>query len=128
MIVDTSAVIAVMQQEPQADHLIGLMAVAPVLGIGAPSLVETALVLSVRLQRDAQGIVARFIQEFDIEPIPFGPVHWKAVSVAFARFGKGRHRAKLNFGDCMSYAVAHVANQPLLFVGEDFAQTDIESP
>ncbi len=127
MIVDTSAVIAIMQQEPATDRLIGLMAEAPALGIGAPSLAETALVLGSRLQRDAQDLVSRFIQEFDIEPIPFGPLHWKVASAAAAKFGKGRHPAKLNFGDCMSYAVARIADKPLLYTGEDFAKTDIES-
>ncbi|OGQ87227.1 MAG: hypothetical protein A2289_23465 [Deltaproteobacteria bacterium RIFOXYA12_FULL_58_15] len=127
MIVDTSAAIAVMQQESETDRLIHLMVEAPALGIGAPSLVEIALVLGSRLQRDAQDIVSRFIQEFDIEPIPFGPLHWKVASAAFAKFGKGRHPAKLNFGDCMSYAVARIADKPLLFVGEDFAKTDIET-
>lgn len=125
MIVDTSAIIAVMQHEPQAEHLISVMADASVLGMGTPSLAETALVLGARLRRDAQDIVSRFIQEFDIEPLSFGPLHWKEASAAYARFGKGRHEAKLNFGDCMSYAVARIADEPLLYVGDDFSKTDI---
>ena len=58
--------------------------------------------------------------------VPFGELHFGAAVEAWLRFGKGRHPAALNFGDCMSYAVAKVANTPLLFVGEDFPQTDIE--
>lgn len=125
MIVDTSAVIAVMQREPDADRLIERMAQAQVLGMGAPSLVETGMVLSARIGPTALGLLARFVQEFDIEPVPFGALHWRVAILAYESFGKGNHPARLNFGDCMSYAVAHVADQPLLFVGEDFARTDI---
>jgi ribonuclease VapC len=59
--------------------------------------------------------------------IPFGEPHWSAAATAFIRFGKGRHPAALNYGDCMTYATARVAERPLLYVGNDFAQTDIEA-
>jgi len=58
--------------------------------------------------------------------IEFGEHHWSVALGAFSRFGKGRHPAALNFGDCMTYAIAEVARRPLLCVGEDFAQTDLE--
>jgi ribonuclease VapC len=58
--------------------------------------------------------------------VAFGEPHWRAALEAFRRFGKGRHPAGLNFGDCLSYAVARVAGHPLLFVGNDFSCTDIE--
>ena len=59
------------------------------------------------------------------ETIPFGPDHWREAVSAYARFGKGRHRARLNFGDCLSYAVAMLADQPLLCTGSDFSKTDV---
>jgi ribonuclease VapC len=67
-----------------------------------------------------------FLQEFGVATIAFGDVHWREALEAYRRFGKGRHRAALNFGDCLSYAVAKVARQPLLCVGSDFRYTDIE--
>jgi ribonuclease VapC len=67
----------------------------------------------------------RFLKERDVVPVPFGRGHWRAAQDAFYRFGKSRHPAALNFGDCMSYAAAKVAGEPLLFTGNDFAKTDI---
>ena len=61
-----------------------------------------------------------------ISEIPFGPAHWREAVDAYQRFGRGRHPARLNFGDCLSYATAKLAGQPLLFIGHDFSQTDIE--
>ena len=57
--------------------------------------------------------------------MPFGEAHWREALAAYRRFGRGRHRANLNFGDCLSYAVARLAGEPLLFVGDDFAATDL---
>jgi len=57
--------------------------------------------------------------------VPFGEPEWRAASTAFDRFGRGRHKAALNFGDCLAYATASVAGDALLFVGDDFRQTDI---
>lgn len=57
--------------------------------------------------------------------VPFGEDHWRQAAEAYARFGRGRHKAALNFGDCLSYAVARLADQPLLCVGDDFARTDL---
>jgi ribonuclease VapC len=67
------------------------------------------------------------LQELGINEIPFSQVHWREAVEAYQRFGRGRHPAKLNFGDCLSYATALLAGQPLLFVGNDFNQTDIDS-
>ena len=67
-----------------------------------------------------------FLVEYDVRPVPFGADHWRVAAQAFARFGRGRHPAALNYGDCLSYASARVAGAPLLCVGGDFAQTDLE--
>ncbi len=125
MIVDTSAIVAVVFREEGFEELLDRLATAPVVAAGAPTLAETCIVLSARLKRDARGLLERFIQEFRIEPIPFGAEHWRAAHDAYIRYGKGRHAARLNFGDCLSYAAARLAKQELLFVGGDFARTDI---
>ncbi|MDX6651543.1 MAG: ribonuclease VapC [Solirubrobacterales bacterium] len=70
-------------------------------------------------------ILARFLQERELIVIPFDQLHWEEAVTAFIRFGKGRHPAGLNFGDCMTYATAQLAAEPLLCVGEDFAKTDL---
>ena len=65
------------------------------------------------------------MQEARIAVVPFTDEHWPIAIDAYARFGKSRHAAALNFGDCLTYAVARLASQPLLYVGEDFARTDL---
>lgn len=125
MIVDSSAIVAVFFQEPGFEDLIEKLAQAKSVGVGAPTLAETAIVLSARLQRDARGMLERFLHEFQMETVPFGDAHWRAAQEAYVRFGKGRHRAALNFGDCLSYATARLADRPLLCTGKDFAGTDL---
>jgi ribonuclease VapC len=72
-------------------------------------------------------LLQRFVQAFDLVIIPFGDLHWQVAMEAYDRFGKGRHPASLNYGDCISYATAKLAGQPLLYKGNDFAKTDVES-
>jgi len=124
MIVDTSAILAVLFRESEHERLIDKLLRADNNGVGAPTLVEVSLVLTGRLG-PSQGMVDRFVQEFGVTVIPFGEAHWRTAADAFVRFGKGRHPAALNLGDCQSYAVAKLAQQPLLFVGNDFTQTDL---
>ena len=126
MILDSSAIVAILLQEPEYAALQTKLAAAPSLGVGTPSLLEAAIVLSARLERDAQGILARFIQATDAVVIPFGEAHYSAAHQAWLRFGKGRHPAALNFGDCAAYATALLAAEPLLCTGDDFSKTDLE--
>jgi ribonuclease VapC len=128
MIVDTSAIIGIVFKEPGYEELVEKLANAQDLGIGTPTLAETGIVLSARLGRGAASLLARLLQEFGITEVPFGEDHWREAVDAYERFGRGRHPAKLNFGDCLSYAIAKLAGQPLLFSGEDFKKTDIDSP
>jgi ribonuclease VapC len=125
MIVDSSALVAIVYEEPDHDRLLELLDQEPVLGIGTPTLVETCIVLSARLGRDARGAVARMLQEFEIETIAFTERHFGVALDAWLRYGRGRHAANLNYGDCMSYAVARLADRPLLCVGQDFPRTDL---
>lgn len=126
MIVDTSALVAVTFREPGHDQLIAKLAGVSSAGIGAPTLAETGLVLASRLGRDPRDLVIRLLSEFGIEEIPFGDRHWREAVDAYLRFGRGRHKARLNFGDCLTYAVARLADEPLLAVGDDFPETDLD--
>ena len=127
MILDTSAVVAILLKEPACEELLRTMAGANA-AIGTATLTETAIVLSARLKRDARSLLSRFLAEASLTVIPFGEAHYSTAVDAWLRYGKGRHPASLNFGDCLSYAVARLANEPLLFVGDDFARTDIARP
>lgn len=126
MIVDSSALIAVVFREPGFERVIESMRNAFLVAAGAPTLAETGIVLRARLER-SDGLLERLIDEFDIEEIQFGDAHWREAVDAFRRYGKGRHKAQLNFGDCMTYAVAKLTGEPLLFTGADFKHTDLES-
>lgn len=127
MILDSSAVVALLLREPAHERLLLALSAAPALGIGAPTLVETTIVLSARLGRDARGLVSRFLDEADVTLIPFTEAHFGTAVAAWLRFGRGRHAAALNFGDCLAYATAKLAGRPLLFTGDDFPRTDIET-
>lgn len=125
MIVDSSAVIAVLLREPGFEPLREALKATEYAGIGAPTMVESALVLSARLGPPGKTLLARFVQEAEIEVLGFTDDHWRVAADAFLRYGKGRHPAGLNFGDCMTYATAKVAGAPLLCRGDDFPATDL---
>lgn len=126
MIVDSSAILAIFFRERDAEVLLSSILEADFAGIGAPTAAETGLVLSARLKQNATGSLLRFFRETGIEIVPFTDLHWQRAIDAYARFGKGRHPAALNFGDCLTYATAVLARQPLLCRGNDFRQTDLE--
>lgn len=97
------------------------------LAIGAPTLLEVDIVVVRRLEEDGCKLVSRFLSDNRVEVISFGEQHRSIAREAYARYGKGRHPAKLNYGDCMTYATARLAGAPLLFTGEDFSKTDLEA-
>ncbi len=125
MIVDSSAVVAILLREPGHEELVGHLGATPGAGIGTPTLAEAGIVLAARLGPSGRSLLARFLEEAGLLAVPFGEHHWRAAVDAFMRFGKGRHPAALNFGDCMTYATAELAAEPLLCVGDDFARTDL---
>ena len=133
MTLDTSAIIAVLFTEPGYLELIDQMLQADVLRVGAPTLVETSLVFESRRGRSAKRRQARqsstevreLVEELGVTVVPFGETQWQRAAEAFTRFGRGHHKAGLNFGDCLAYATAKAAGDSLLYVGEDFAQTDL---
>jgi ribonuclease VapC len=125
MVLDSSAIIAIELQEPGFERLIEKIGDAKALVIGVPTMFETTMVLSRRRGQGARSWLRGFLRSVEAEAVPFTEEHLDAAIDAFLRFGRGRHPAKLNFGDCMAYAVAAVADMPLLYTGNDFAQTDI---
>ncbi|HEY7222933.1 MAG TPA: type II toxin-antitoxin system VapC family toxin [Micromonosporaceae bacterium] len=126
MIVDSSAVLAILLKEPGWEPLLEHIADEDGMpGIGAPTLVESGIVLAARLGATGKSLLARFVQEIGMREIVFTSAHWPAAIDAFLRYGKGRHPAALNFGECLTYATAVVAREPLLCIGDDFAQTDL---
>jgi ribonuclease VapC len=125
VIVDSSALVAVVFREPGHEELLAKLTTASSAGIGTPTLAEVGLILASRLGRDPRDLLVRLLHEFGIAEIPFGEPHWREAINAFQRFGRGRHKAQLNFGDCLTYAVARLANEPLLHTGNDFPETDL---
>jgi ribonuclease VapC len=125
LILDSSAIVSVIEEEDGFDDLAEALARAPSVAVGAPTLFETAIVLIAREGKAGRTSLVRFLEDNDVAAIPFGARHWTVAAEAFVRFGKGRHPARLNYGDCMTYATARLADDPLLCVGDDFARTDL---
>ena len=127
MIVDTSALVAIVFREPGFEAIIDKLGTSGSIGVGTPTLVETGIVLTARLHRDGRPIVTGLVREFDLVEVPFGEAHAREAIRAYLHFGRGRGAANLNFGDCLTYAVARVADEPLLYTGADFAATDLRA-
>jgi ribonuclease VapC len=126
MIVDSSVLVAIVCREvghrPAWERLVE----EGVAYIGAPTLLETAMVVRARVGVSARSLLETFLHDLEIQTLPFDERHWRVALDAFVRYGKGNHPAALNLGDCLTYAVAKVARQPLLCLGNDFALTDLE--
>ncbi|SRR5581483_5733383 len=127
MVLDTSALIAIHTEAPGFRELFQKVDEAKTVLIGAPTVFETALVISSRSKADARLALSHGLRQMRATIVPFTEEHYEAATTAFMRFGKGRHPAGLNFGDCMSYAVAVVSGLPLLYTGTDFSLTDVRS-
>jgi ribonuclease VapC len=125
--------LAVLFSEPGYLALVDRMLEAEVLRIGAPTLVETSLVFEARRRRPSRRTVQspagdevhELVRELGVTIVPFGEAEWHHAVQAFARYGRGRHKAGLNFGDCLAYATAAAGGDALLYVGDDFTYTDL---
>lgn len=122
---DTSAIVAIVLEEPEAEVFKSILRQEEIV-IGWPTLFETRTVLTAKGFSNPGDIVARLSDVPNFTPVPFDRKHYHAAERALDRYGKGRHPASLNMGDCYSYAVSFVAKVPLLFKGHDFGQTDIK--
>jgi ribonuclease VapC len=129
IVVDSSALIAILEQEPEGDHFLQILRNEPRRVASALTIYETSIVIGVRRGWDAVTDVNALLAELGIEIVPFAEPHVAASLEAYRRYGKGFHpKARLNLGDCAAYALAKSLNVPLLFKGDDFAQTDIAVP
>ena len=126
MILDSSAIVAIFLGEPERDRFSHAIDEAETVGVGTPTLVETAMVLRSRLGDRALVTLDGFLRASDVTVVAFETRHWQVAVEAFVRYGNGRHPAALNYGDCLTYATAKVAGVPLLAKGQDFALTDLE--
>jgi ribonuclease VapC len=125
IVIDTSALIAIFRLEPEADALLKAIVAAEKRSISALSLLETSMVMSGRVESGPFGPLDEFLLEAGIEIVPFDTEQARLAREAFLRFGKGRHKAGLNLGDCASYAAAKARAAPLLYKGDDFSHTDL---
>ncbi|WP_206447867.1 PIN domain-containing protein [Agrococcus sp. KRD186] len=127
MIIDTSALIAVLADEPEADGIRKLLA-AYGGRISAATLVEARMVAYGRAGAEAMRRLDQFVRRYGLETVPFDAEQADAAADAFIAYGRGSgHPARLNYGDTFSYALSHVTDEPLLFVGDDFRRTDLRS-
>lgn len=125
MVLDTSAILAVLQGEPGTPGLIAALEAAPLKRLSTASLVEAAIVMQARYGDHGEQEVDLFVQRLRVDVVPVSAEHADLARSAYRRFGRGRHPAGLNFGDCFSYALAMALGEPLLFVGDDFSRTDV---
>ena len=127
MIIDTSAVLAILFGEPDAERYEDAIAAAWPRRMSVVALLEAAMVVESRGGAVAGQELDVLLEKAAVELVPVTSEHANAARRAWRRFGKGNHPAALNFGDCFAYALAETTGEPLLFKGEDFARTDIEA-
>jgi ribonuclease VapC len=118
--------LAIFKREPGFGEMERRIDRADAILIGAPTVLETVLVLTGQTRRDQRAVVEAYLHRIDAEVVEFSEAHYFAAADAFMRFGRGFNaKANLDFGHCMAYAVAAVASDRLLYVGQDFTHTDI---
>lgn len=128
MIVDTSAFVAILTREPEADAFTDAIARAEATLLSAATYVETAVVIDARRNPALSRAFDRFLEENRLSVEPVTPAQARIAREAYRDFGRGSaHPAQLNFGDCFSYALARDKNMPLLFKGDDFLRTDVDA-
>lgn len=125
LVVDTSAIVAIVLAEHGSEWLAEQLAIATTPVMAAPTLVELGMVLESRAPA-AIGIARRAVRDAAIEIVAFDDDLAERAMQGWRRFGKGRHPAALNFGDCHTYALADKLGLPILCTGSDFAQTDLD--
>ncbi len=126
MVLDTSALIAILQGEPTAERLLAAVEADQLRLISAATVVEASLVVLGRFGEAGDSQLDRLLRALGVEVVPVGEEQALLAREAAFRFGRGRHPAALNFGDCFVYALSVARAEPLLFVGNDFSQTDVE--
>lgn len=125
MVIDTSALLAILQGEPERRAFIEAIEAADARLMSAATFVEISIVIEARHGAEGRRDLDHFVAVAGIELVSVDAENAKVACSAFSRFGKGRHRAGLNYGDCFSYALAISMGEPLLFKGDDFVHTDV---
>ncbi len=128
MILDTSALLAILQDEPERRAFNEAIEAADARRMSVATFVEVSIVLEARYGLEAVHDLDLFIERAAIDLVPVDLEQAGVARRAFGRFGKGRHRAGLNFGDCFAYALSSVLGEPLLSKGDDFAHTNLPRP
>jgi ribonuclease VapC len=126
MVIDSSALVAIFLREPERELYLSLIVKDHTRRVSAVSFVEAGMVLEARRGPVAQDELERFLERVAIEVVAVDPGHARSALAAWRKYGKGRHPAGLNLGDCFSYALARSTGEPLLAKGEDFARTDLK--
>jgi ribonuclease VapC len=126
MVIDTSAILAILLFEPDRESFTNAMLEAETRAISAANVLESGIVLESRRGETAGREFDLFLNQAGFDVIPVDAEQVEIARLAWRRYGKGRHAAALNFGDCFAYALAKVLNEPLLAKGTDFGRTDIE--
>ncbi len=125
VIIDTSALIAILLEEPEMDDFLNKIANDPKRWISSFSFLESGIVIESRKNEIGGRELDLFIHRSKIDIIPFNPEQAEIARQAWRKYGKGNHPARLNMGDCCTYALAKYSGEPLLFKGNDFGQTDL---
>lgn len=125
MVIDTSALLAILQDEPERRTFNEAIEAAPTCTVSVATWVETSIVIESRHGAEGLQDLDHFVERAGIEIVPLERDQGRTARRAFSRFGKGRHPAGLNYGDCFSYALATDRAEPLLFKGDDFSKTDV---
>ncbi len=127
MVIDTSAILAMLLDEPEADAFARRVEADPIVLVSAVSRVEATFVIEGRKGDAGRVRLDRFFALAGAEVVPVSAEQAKVACDAFRHYGKGRHPANLNFGDVFAYALAKTTGEPLLFKGDDFSRTDLPS-
>jgi ribonuclease VapC len=127
MVIDTSVIVAILRSEPEATALERTIVTTPIRLVPATSVLETRMVLVSRRGEHALAEIDLWLARIEADIVPVDADLVNLATQAWLAYGKGRHPAALNFADCFSYALAKRADEPLLFIGKDFSQTDIEA-
>jgi len=127
MVIDTSAIVAIAFNEPEAEAFEQRIADAPTRLISAAAVFEAAMVIETRLGEQGGSELDLWLHKAGVEIVAVDAEHADQAGRAWRRFGKRRHPAGLNFGDCSSYALSALTQEPLLFKGDDFSKTDIKA-
>jgi ribonuclease VapC len=125
MVVDTSALVCILLAEPEAEDFAEAIANAPENVISGPTWVEASMVIAARLGSEGNALLIELLERSRVTIVPCDEALAHAAYDAWLKYGRGRHAAGLNFGDCFSYALARQRAESLLFKGDDFTKTDV---